>query len=75
MFGGFALAVGAQVFAFFHIFKKDPPKALLALILPGYVLYYVWRSDNRMPRLLRVWVVGGLMFVVGGISLVLAMEL
>jgi uncharacterized membrane protein YoaT (DUF817 family) len=75
MWVGFALAVGAQLVAFFHILKRDPPKAILALILPGYVLYYVWKSDDKMPRLLRFWVIGVLMFVAGGIGLVFAMEL
>jgi hypothetical protein len=75
MWIGFPLAVGAQIVAFIRIAKKDAAKAILALILPGYVLYYVWRSDDKMPGLLRVWVAGGVMFILGAVIVSLAMDL
>ncbi len=75
MWIGLPMALVAQIVAFFRIAKKDAAKALLAAIIPGYVLYYVWRSEDKMPGLLRVWIAGGVMFVVGAIVVGLAMEL
>lgn len=75
MWVGYAMAAGAQLVAYFHIAKKDMPKAVLALFLPGYVLYYVWKSEDKMPRLLRVWVIGGIMFVIGMLGVMLGADI
>ena len=75
MWIGLPMAMVAQIVAFFRIAKRDASNAFLALILPGYVLYYVWRSEDKMPGLLRFWVTGGVMFVVGAVVVGLAMEL
>ncbi len=71
MWVGYAMAAGAQLFAYFHIVKNSVPKAVLALFIPGYLLYYVWQSEDKMPRLLRIWIIGGLMFVTGTIGVML----
>lgn len=68
------MAAGAQLFAYFHIAKHSVPKAVLALFIPGYVLYYVWQSDDKMPRLLRIWIIGCIMFVTGTIGVMLVFE-
>ena len=64
---GFFIAVGAQVLVFIRICKVDQVKAVLALILPGYVLYYMWRSENRMPRVFRTWILGVSLFAAGAV--------
>jgi len=74
MFGGLLIAVTAQIFAFFRITQTDSVKAVLALVLPGYLLYYVWRSDNKMPRVFRAWMMGVALFVVGVVTLGIAMD-
>lgn len=72
---GLPLAVGAQIVAFLRILNKSPVKAVLALMVPGYFLYYIWRSKERMPGLLRVWVSGFVLFVIGMVIVGLAMEM
>ncbi len=47
--------LGAQVYACVRIVRASAVSAVLALMVPGYVLYYVWRSPYRMPRLVRLW--------------------
>lgn len=75
MWIGLPLAILAQIIAFIHMLKRDAGHALLALILPGYVLYYVWRSEYKMPRILGAWVTGFLMFVLGAVLVGLAMDM
>lgn len=69
---GFLMAIGAQLYAFWHIIKTRPVKAILVLLLPGYLLYYVWLSDGRMPRALHAWFWGVVFFVTGGVIVGLA---
>ena len=75
MWLGFMLAMGAQIVAFFSIAKRNALHAALALILPGYLAYLVWNSEYRMPRILKAWFTGFVMFVVGAVVIGLAMEL
>ena len=62
---GFFGAIGIQVVIFIRIAKFDAVKALMTLIIPGYVLYYVWRFDNKMLRLIKIWILGVILFVLG----------
>lgn len=76
---GFLIAIGAQIFAFVRIVKydkeHDSAKAMMALLVPGYILYYVWRSENRMPRVLNIWIAGFVLFIAGLITISIAVEM
>ncbi len=76
---GFLMAIGAQVLAFVRIAKSDKENgtagAMLALIVPGYVLYYVWRSDHKMPGVFRCWLAGFLLFLIGMFVIAAAAEM
>ncbi len=75
MLFGFIAAVGAQIMGFFKIGKQEPAYAVFALFIPGFLLYCLWRSEYKMPRILRVWVLGFVAFVVGLFVMSLASEM
>lgn len=64
---GMLVSVAAQVVAFIRIVKHSIGHAALALLIPGFLLYYVWRSEYRMPRVLRAWAAGIAAFVFGAV--------
>jgi len=72
---GFLGALGAQVAGFFRIGKRNPAYAGLILLLPGFLLYCMWRSEYRMPGLLRVWLWGAAAFIAGILVVFAASEM
>ena len=72
---GFIVAIGAQICALVRIAKRDSAKAVLALVVPGYLIYYVWRSDEAMPGLLKVWLAGFLLMVFGLLVFAVVVEM
>jgi len=72
---GFAGAVGAQVFVCAKLLRDDMPRAVAALVVPFYLIYYVWYSERRMPRVKNVWVWGLSCFVLGFFVMSLGLDL
>ncbi len=64
---GLFVAFAAQLIIFVTIFKDDVFQAVLALMIPGYAVYYIWRSEKKQPRLLGLWLLGIALCVVGTI--------
>lgn len=64
---GFLVSFAAQVVAFIKIVKHSIGHAALALLIPGFLLYYVWRSEDRMSSVLRAWAAGIAAFVLGAV--------
>jgi hypothetical protein len=65
MICGLLVTFSAQLVAVVRIFRTSTIGAFLALVLPGYVLYYVWRSEYKMPRVFRAWMLGFVTFIIG----------
>ena len=72
---GLAMAIIIQVYVFIRIIKTSAVSAVLALLVYGYVLYYIWRSDHRMPRVFRAYVSSVALFVVGMIVVSVGVEM
>jgi hypothetical protein len=72
---GWLIIAAVQVIVFLRIVRINRVKGLLALLIPGYVIYYIWYSENRMPRMLGALVVGVVLMVGGAIAVGLVMEM
>lgn len=72
MFSGFLAAVVVQILVFWKIAKDSTLQAMLALLLPGYLLFYASSSQHRLPRLLGIWILGAVLVAVGGVLVAVA---
>jgi len=68
-FGGFAIALGIQLYIVVLGFKKSLPHGFCCLIVPGYVLYFALRRDVRQIRAIFFWATGLFFIIIGAFLL------
>jgi hypothetical protein len=67
IFGGFILAVAAQIYIVILAFKRSFGEGLLCFIVPAYVLFWAMRQETRQPKFLVAWA-SGLVACISGIA-------
>ena len=72
---GICMAIIIQIYAFVRIVKTSAVNAVLALFLYGYVLYYIWRSENKMPRVFRAYLLSVACFLIGMVFISVGVEM
>jgi hypothetical protein len=56
--GGFLIMIICQDIVAIKAFKKSMKEGILCAMLPGYLLYYGSRDENRQAKPLIGWLVG-----------------
>ena len=69
MFGGLLLTVIAQIYISVLAFKKNFRDGLLCLLLPGYILAFAMRKETRLTKLLILWGMSIVVFIIGVVLL------
>ncbi len=64
-FGGFAIALGIQLYIVVLGFKKSLLHGFGCLIVPGYVLYFALRRDVSQIKAIFFWGAGIFFIIIG----------
>lgn len=65
LFGGLLLAIVVQIRIVVLAFKRNLIQGLCCIFVPAYILFFAMREETRQPRLLLLWAVGLVVFVIG----------
>lgn len=65
LFGGWLLAMICQVYIAALAFRRSVVQGLFCLIIPAYILYFAMREETRKPKVLFLWGLGLLAFIIG----------
>ncbi len=69
LFGGLIVAIVSQLYIVILAFRRKIIQGLLCLIIPAYVLVFAMREETRHLKVLGMWGLGLIAFIIGVIVL------